>query len=293
MKLKCLGCEALARAIYLCAARSPHIIDLEILRLGLHKDPDDLRRRLQARIDAASGQECDALVMVYGLCGQSTAGLTAGDVPLVIPRAHDCITLFLGARQRYHEQFTQCPGTYWYALDYIERSDGSTTLSLGSEADQDIRAEYDEYVAKYGEDNANYLMEVMGAWRNHYQRAAFIDMGVGDSTAVEAKARDEAARRGWTFERLAGDLILIRRLLEGDWETDFLILQPGQTIAMTYDEEVVGCGDIAKHSLPVAHAQGLEHALSQGSADDHDLGHDQHDRKDGRDAADLLPGDQR
>ena len=27
-------------------------------------------------------------------------------------------------------------------------------------------------------------MEVMGAWREHYDRAAFIDMGVGDPSAV-------------------------------------------------------------------------------------------------------------
>jgi len=77
MKLKCLACEALARPVYLCAARSPHVVDVELYRIGLHREPDDLRARLQARIDAASQEEWDAVVMVYGLCGQSTAGLVA------------------------------------------------------------------------------------------------------------------------------------------------------------------------------------------------------------------------
>ena len=43
MKLKCLGCDALARPIYLCAAQSPHIVDVTLHQLGLHTDPDNLR----------------------------------------------------------------------------------------------------------------------------------------------------------------------------------------------------------------------------------------------------------
>ena len=56
----------------------------------------------------------------------------------------------------------------------------------------------------------------MGAWQAHYKRAALIDMGVGDITAVENRACGDAARRDWTFDRVADDLVLIRRLLNGD-----------------------------------------------------------------------------
>jgi len=195
MRLMCLGCDALARPIYLCAAQSPHTVDVTLLRLGLHEDPEDLRDRLQGLIDGARDQGYDAIVLAYGLCGKSTAGLVARDVPIVMPRAHDCITLFLGGRQRYKVEFDECPGTYWYALDYIERRDGTgTALSLGSGVDTDLGSVYDEYVEKYGKDNADYLMEVMGAWQDHYQRAVFIDMGIGDGAAVEGLARPFWAR---------------------------------------------------------------------------------------------------
>ena len=241
MKLKCLSCQALTRLVYLCAAQSPHIVDVELFRIGLHNKPLDLRAQLQAQIDALAGQPYDAIVFAYGLCGQATAGLRARDIPLVLPRAHDCITLFLGGRERYKEQFENQPGTYWYVQDYIERREGSgTSLSLGAGMDNtNAQSLYDEYVEKYGKDNADYLMEVMGAWQSHYQRAVYIDMGVGDGAAVEAKSRDEAARRGWAFERLAGNLELIRRLLVGDWERDFLVLKPGEQVVMAYDDEVV------------------------------------------------------
>jgi hypothetical protein len=247
MKLKCLSCEALARLAYLSAAYSPHVADVELFKIGLHNTPDDLRARLQARIDAATGQGYDALVLAYGLCGKATSGLTARDVPVVIPRAHDCITLFLGSRARYKDQFENYPGTYWYVMDYIQRNDSaSTTLSLGAEMGTDVQATYDEYVAKYGKDNADYLMEVMGAWREHYKRAVYIDMGVGDGSAVEAQTQSEADRRGWTFERMAGDLVLIKRLLDGDWADDFLILEPGQQITMSYDDNVIRCAECAE-----------------------------------------------
>jgi hypothetical protein len=217
-------------------------VDIDLFRLGWHNDPPDLRARLQSSIDSASGKGYDAVVMAYGLCGQSTEGLIAGDVPLVIPRAHDCITLFLGSRERYKDQFENHSGTYWYALDYVERKDDpGTSLSVGTDVDTDMRSVYDEYVAKYGQDNADYLMEVMGAWQAHYNRAAYIDMNVGDGADVEAQTRAEAARRGWTFERLAGDMVLIRRLLAGDWENDFLILEPGQHVVMSYDDRVIAC----------------------------------------------------
>lgn len=250
LRLKCIGCEVLARPIYLCAAQSPHIIDVEMLKRGLHNNPADLRANLHQMITDVKRQEYDAVVLAYGLCGQATAGLIAGEVPLVIPRAHDCITLFLGSRERYLDQFHNYPGTYWYAQDYIERDDGSgSALSMGSGTDTDLESVYSQYVEKYGKENTDYLMEVMGAWQAHYKRAVFINLQVGDGMAVQVRAQAEAARRGWTFERLEGDLVLIRRLLLADWQgengkDDFLVLQPGEQSVMTYDDRVIGCAGI-------------------------------------------------
>jgi hypothetical protein len=250
----CITCEVLARPVYWCAATSPHLLDVELLKRGLHNQPLNLRAKLQERIDEAENQAYNGIILVYGLCGQATAGLVARSIPLIIPRAHDCITLFLGSRARYQDQFENYPGTYWYSQDYIERDDGSgTTLSMGSGSDTDLQSVYAEYVDKYGKENADYLMEVMGAWQQHYRRAVYIDLGIGNGSKVERKAQDEAARRGWSFEKLIGDLNLVRDLLEGNWqgkETNpaqtqennrFLIVPPGQTISMTYDNRVIDC----------------------------------------------------
>jgi len=48
MRIKCLGCDVLARAIYWSAAQSPHIVDVQLLERGLHNTPAVLRARCRA-----------------------------------------------------------------------------------------------------------------------------------------------------------------------------------------------------------------------------------------------------
>ena len=60
MRLLALTCEVLARSVYLCAARSPHVVDVHLNRRGLHDDPPNLRTILQGEIDAISAVRADA-----------------------------------------------------------------------------------------------------------------------------------------------------------------------------------------------------------------------------------------
>ena len=85
--------------------------------------------------------------------------------------------------------------------------------------------------------------QALGAWSSHYDRAAFVDMGVAApeaSAAAATRARDDADRRGWRFAKLAGELLLVRGLIDGAWDpADYLVLQPGQRLGMSYDESVI------------------------------------------------------
>lgn len=230
----------MARSVYYAAAQSPNVVDVRLNRRGLHDTPPELRRVLQNGIDEA-GEQYDAVVLAYGLCGGSAAGVVAKSIPLVVPRAHDCITLFLGSRQEYQTQNLKNPGTYWYVQDYMERgTDDGKFAGLGANTDAAMDKTREEYVEKYGEDNADYLMEVMGAWREHYNRAAFIDMGIGDPTETRAMAEKEAKAREWSFDPMNGSYVITKRLIDGDWaEEDYLILQPGERLEMSHDESII------------------------------------------------------
>jgi hypothetical protein len=241
LRLRCLACDVLARPVYLAAARSPQIVDVSLRHYGLHRTPTKLRQTLQEEIDGITAADgYDAIVLAYGLCGKATDGLRAGELPLILPRAHDCITLFLGSRSRYDAQFQSCPGTYWYVQDFVERADDDLgALSIGALSSADVDAVYAEYVEKYGRDNADYLMETMSAWQAHYERAGYIEMGGPDENLALTKARQDATENGWRFEQLAGDLVLIRKLLDGEWDEDFLTVAPGQKVQMVGGEEII------------------------------------------------------
>ncbi|TVR20707.1 MAG: DUF1638 domain-containing protein [Anaerolineaceae bacterium] len=242
-KFVALTCEALARSIYALSAQSDHTISIRLFRQGLHNRPKNLREVLQEQIDAIEPGECDAILLVYGICGTSTIGLSARHTPLVMPRAHDCITLYLGSRERYQEEFEKNPGTYWYSLDYMERQEDNAQIVLGAAGLEIEAAEYEKYIERYGKETADLLMEEMRRWSRHYSRAAFIDTGQGTPAAnrrYEESAQQKASKEGWAYERLQGNQRLLRLLVSGDWpEDEFLIVQPGQTIRQTYHDDLI------------------------------------------------------
>jgi hypothetical protein len=235
-----LTCEALARSIYGLAAETSHAVTMRMFRQGLHNTPKNLRSVLQEEIDDIEANRYDAVLLVYGMCGTSTIGLTARDTTLVIPRAHDCITLYLGSRDRYQTEFERHPGTYWYSVDYIERAEKGASVALGAAGIEDEEAQYAEYVKKFGEDSAKMLIEEMRKWSAHYSRAAFIDTGLGETAVYEKIAQDKAAREGWVFERLQGNRRLLAGLIQGDWDADeYLVVPPGYTIRQDYSSELL------------------------------------------------------
>ena len=69
MKLKCISCDALARQVYLCAAGSPHLIDVELVSMGQHIKPKELNKTLQDRIDSVTDKTYNSILLCYGLCG--------------------------------------------------------------------------------------------------------------------------------------------------------------------------------------------------------------------------------
>jgi len=87
---------------------------------GTHEKPDNLRELIQNGIEEADKAGCyDAVLLGYGLCGNATNGITAGSIPLVIPRAHDCCTLFLGSKGKFIEYFGENPSLEWSSSGYM------------------------------------------------------------------------------------------------------------------------------------------------------------------------------
>lgn len=210
----------------------PQFVVEVFLEMGLHDRPDILRQRLQQEIDALDiRDDIDAIILLYALCGRGTHGLRAGRHKLVIPRGHDCITVFLGDNKRFACQQAACPDSYYFTPGWMRggRTPGPQRLEA-------LRAEFAE---KFEPDDVEFLIQQERAnWAQH-GRAVFTDLGTPEAETYAAKAEATAHDLGWKFERMPGDPSLLRDLLSGCWESSrFQIVAPGEVLEHSPDDNI-------------------------------------------------------
>ena len=241
MRLKLIACQVLTREISRLAAKCPHSLDITYIKQGYHNEPKKLNAILQEEIDRVEQAEqntavryegYDAILICYGLCSNGIAHIKTTKTPLIIPRAHDCITLYLGSKQRYGDYFAAHPGTYWYTRSWMENT------PMPGEGYYDYH--YKQYAELYDEDNAEFLAQESMKWLDEYSRAAFIAMPGIPNAAFAKEAQKSAKYLGWEYDFMQGDDSLLRRFLWGNWAQDeFLILAPGEAVAPSYDDMII------------------------------------------------------
>lgn len=226
-------CTVLESEVMHFVERSRHVAAVERLPQGLHNEPDRLRVEIQAAIDRIEDSvACDAVVLAYGLCSRGVEGVRTKRCRLVVPRAHDCIALLLGSHRRYKAYMDEHPGTYWYSPGW-----NRCHTPPGKERYERLRS---QYLEQYGEDNAEFLMEQEQAWFSTYTRAAYVDIGIGETDEDIAYTKECARWLGWDFDRQHGSPQFIHDLVMGPWDEErFLVLEPGQTVRMTADDRVI------------------------------------------------------
>jgi hypothetical protein len=194
-------------------AGMPH----QVFDFGLHVNPGKLRQSLQDAIDAAS-PHYDTIILGYGLCSMAVIGLHATACRLVVPKVHDCISIFLGSRQSYEQQAQGEPGTYYLTKGWIEV--GDTPFS-----------DYQRALQRYGKEKADYFIKAM---LGNYTRLAFINTGLADLERYQDYASRIAEQFGLRYEEIKGSDSLVKKMLLGPWDEDFVVLEPGQTFQLDH-----------------------------------------------------------
>jgi hypothetical protein len=244
MNIKLISCEILFREACLAASRSPNKVDVQFLSKSLHDmESKDMLSRVQAAVDAASEENYDVIALGYALCNNGVSSLKARSKPLVITRAHDCITLFLESKDRYMDYFNSNPGTYYLSGGWLERGPepGGNMEELTIQHKTGMDKSYEELVAEYGEDNAKYIYETLCQTLRNYSSFTFIGTGAGPDGLFEKRAAERAAQKGWELKKLKGGVSLIQSLLDGPpWDPEvFLEVPPGHEIQPTHQGDIL------------------------------------------------------
>lgn len=191
-------------------------ITIHYLDQGLHRTPQGMADQVQEKVDAAS-EAADRVVLSYGLCSNGIVGVRAGKQGLVVPRAHDCITFFLGSLEAYLEDFNSRPGTYYLTPGWIAgRKDPLGIVE-------------NEYVPRYGRETAEWAMREE---LKHYQHIVLIDTGLQDMGSARKIARENARFFRMQYAEVDGrSLSYFKKLVYGPHESEaFIRLAAGEAV---------------------------------------------------------------
>jgi hypothetical protein len=200
--------------------------DVTLLEYGLHRAPAKLTASVQEALDAI--QVPSLVILGYGLCGNGLRGIRSGAHTLLVPRTDDCIAILLGSYKAYMRHFSAEPGTYWLTKGWLEA--GSHPLK-----------EYQEYTARWGADEALWLLDQQ--YRN-YKRIALVAPNLEEMAQYRASAQEVARfceRWGYRYEEVLGSDDYVTRLIEAavalrdgapaaSTGPDFLVIPPAAEI---------------------------------------------------------------
>ena len=240
MRIKLICCDVFLRIASALVAASPHIVDVEYVPMLAHNEPERLRANLQSRIDAAASgsRKYDLFLLSYGLCGNSTAGLTC-PVKMIMPRVHDCCTLFMGSKEKFLKEFGDNLSMRWCTSGYYERGYKENSFDSYSSKSRETYPEYQALIEEYGEENAEYIWDTMHP-EIETPEAAYIRIEGFEMQGCAEGFAELVAKHGKGVRYLEGSAAYLCDLINGPWDDErFLTINPGQKIGAVYDMEKV------------------------------------------------------
>jgi hypothetical protein len=184
------------------------------LEFGLHNEPDKLKISLQNAIDAVE-PDAETILLGYGLCSRSVTGLKSVKCTLVIPKIDDCIGIFLGSLDEYNRQHSKEPGTLYFTKGWIE-------------AHENPYDQMPDLVKKYGEAKAKSYFKIL---IKNYTRMVFINTGNYKIESYRERVIVSAKELNLRYEEIKGSNALIKKMLFGQWDGEFVIAPPGKAIS--------------------------------------------------------------
>lgn len=87
--------------------------------------------------------------------------------------------------------------------------------------------EYQPMIERYGQEKADRMMKLV---LKNYKRLAFINTGLKDLDKYRAHSKNSAEKFGLRYEEIQGRNDLVRKMLYGPWDEEFVIIPPGKKV---------------------------------------------------------------
>lgn len=204
-----LACSIVRDEIMMAAQESHVRFPILFLPSDLHQSPDKFRAYLQKTIDSL--RYVDYLLLPMGRCGNGTLGIKAENCTIVLPKSDDCVNLVLSDESLRVER----PKYTFFLTDGWLRDDNA------------INNEYDRTVAKYGEEKAAMVMEML---YGGYKYFSLMNTGTYDMKAAAAKVRPLADLVHLEINELPGPCGVLRKMMRLEFDENFAIIPPGEAV---------------------------------------------------------------
>lgn len=207
-----LACQFLR--FHLDSAQEKMGTDIPVIELDttLHKEPAKMRERILEEISKLP-KEYDTILVAMGFCGGSWREVVT-DRRVVIPRIDDCISILLTIDDEWEPN---------------RKAMGCMYMTDNDNEEMTLPSLMDSYVAKYGEKKGQLLFDMMFAG---YKKVSVIDTGVYDSYDPDylAYAQRAADLIDGELDHTPGSNMILQKLVSGQWDQQFMILEPGETM---------------------------------------------------------------
>ena len=191
MHLKLISCELFKREVQTVIARSTNDIEAEFLPKSLHQLTElEVRKGLQSLVETVDRSRFHAVLLVSGPSLLCLNGLHASEVPLVLPRATDCLSILAdrprsfghgpgsqtcnsrrsvsskSLHSRRQEQSSSAPGQVWWVAP-VRESDRASHPAAGTSGIWDWRNQFSSPTPACGRESVYRSAEAFGRAKRH------------------------------------------------------------------------------------------------------------------------------
>lgn len=207
-------------------------LSVHFFKMGLHIRPDELNSNLQSLIDKTADEYSpEYILLLCGLCGNAVLGLKSLKTKLVIPRIHDCISMFLGSSECYYDLKKNFPRAYFASSGWINGD-----LLPSKKLYDSNRAMYEK---KFADDPemVEDLMEAFASQFKEYNMYFYTELI--SSPECREECRGYADFMGWDFRKIKSVDSFFKDAIGGKWDDRFLIVPEGESIKASIGSKIL------------------------------------------------------